>query len=97
MFYNAIGNDGVKHIAISDNLLSLTNLTLSDNNITDEGAKFLAKFLPLWVNLRRLDLRLNKIREDGQTALMEAVEKTEIKQLLLDKFEGFNVKSSGHL
>lgn len=97
LFYNAIGNEGVKYIAISDNLLSLTNLTLSDNNITDEGAKYLAKFLPLWTNLRRLDLRLNKIREEGQTALMEAKEKTEIKQLLLDKFEGFNVKTGGHL
>ncbi len=97
LFYNAIGNDGIKYIAISDNLLSLTNLTLSDNNITDEGAKSLAKFLPLWTNLRRLDIRLNKIREEGQLALMEAKEKTGIKQLLVDKFEGFNVKNSGHL
>ncbi len=97
LFYNAIGNEGVKYIAISDNLLSLVNLTLSDNNITDEGAKFLAKFLPLWQNLKRLDLRLNKIREEGQNALREAAEKTQIKQLLLDKFEGFNVKTGGHL
>ncbi|MFQ5482082.1 MAG: hypothetical protein ACE5ER_04925 [Nitrospinaceae bacterium] len=95
LFYNAIGNEGVKFIAISDNLLSLQNLTLSDNNITDEGAKYLAKFLPLWTNLRRLDLRLNKIREEGQAALREAAEKSEVKQILLDKFEGFNVKGGG--
>lgn len=97
LYYNAIGNDGAKQIAISDNLLSLSNLTLSDNNITDEGAKYIAKFLPLWTNLRRLDMRLNKIREEGQQALMEAKEKTGLEQLLLDKFEGFNVKGGGHL
>ena len=97
LFYNGIGNEGVKYIAISDNLLSLTSLTLSDNNITDEGAKHLAKFLPLFTNLVRLDMRLNKIKDEGKNALMEAAKIMELKQLLLDKVEGFQVKTSGHL
>lgn len=97
LFYNNLGNDGVKYLAVSDNLLSLQNLILSDNNITDEGAKYLAKFLPLFTNLMRLDLRLNKIKEEGKNALQEAAKKMELKQLLLDKVEGFQVKTGGHL
>ena len=97
LFYNALGNEGVKYLAVSDNLLSLTSLTLSDNNITDEGAKHLAKFLPLFTNLARLDMRLNKIKDEGKNALMEAAKIMELKQLLLDKVEGFQVKTSGHL
>jgi len=92
LFYNNIGNEGLKHVAISDNLLSLQILNLSDNNITDEGARTLAKFLPLWTNLARLDLRLNKIKEEGKAVLCEAQKLTNIKQLLLDKDEGFRVK-----
>jgi len=97
LFYNKIGNEGVKYLAVSDNLTSLVSLTLSDNDITDEGAKVLAKFLPLFTKLARLDMRLNKIREEGMNALKEAQKLTGIKQLLLDKFEGFNVKTAGHL
>ena len=97
LFYNSLGNDGVKYLAVSDNLLSLQNLILSDNNITDEGAKYLAKFLPLFTNLVRLDLRLNKIKEEGKHALQEAAKMMELKQLLLDKVEGFQVKTGGHL
>lgn len=97
LFYNKIGNEGIKYLATSDNLLSLKNLTLSDNDITDEGAKYLAKFLPLFTNLLRLDVRLNKIKEEGKNALREIQPKTTIKQLLLDKEEGFQVKTSGHL
>ncbi|PIQ95747.1 MAG: hypothetical protein COV67_13230 [Nitrospinae bacterium CG11_big_fil_rev_8_21_14_0_20_56_8] len=93
LFYNALGNDGVKFLAVSDNLLSLQNLVLSDNNITDEGAKAMARFLPLFTNLLRLDMRLNKIKEDGKEALREAQKITGIKHLLLDKEEGFQVKS----
>ncbi|MBI4384755.1 MAG: hypothetical protein HY579_12065 [Nitrospinae bacterium] len=94
LFYNAIGNDGVKAIAVSDNLLSLVNLNLSDNNITDEGARTMAKFLPLYANLTRLDMRFNKIKEEGKAALREAQKLTGIKQLLLDKEEGFQVKTA---
>ena len=97
LFYNSIGNEGVKYLAVSDNLLSLTSLTLSDNNITDEGAKYMAKFLPLFTNLARLDMRLNKIKDEGKNALLEAAKMMELKQLLLDKVEGFQVKTSGHL
>lgn len=93
MFYNKIGNDGVKYIAVSDNLLSLTNLSLADNDITDEGAKVMAKYLPLFTNLVRLDMRMNKIKEEGKKALREAQKLAEIKQLLLDKEEGFQVKA----
>ena len=97
LFYNKIGNEGVKYLAVSDNLLSLKNLILSDNDITDEGAKNLAKFMPLFSNLVRLDMRLNKIKEEGKNALLEAAKKMELKQLLLDKVEGFQVKTGGHL
>lgn len=97
LFYNSIGNEGVKYLAISNNLLSLSSLTLSDNNITDEGAKYLAKFLPLFTHLVRLDMRLNKIKDEGKDALREAARIMELKQLLLDKVEGFQVKTSGHL
>ena len=93
LFYNQIGNDGVKYIAVSDNLLSLQNLNLTDNEITDEGAIVLAKFLPLFTNLTRLDIRYNKIKEEGKEALCKAQEKTSLKQLLLDKVEGFQVKT----
>ncbi|QPJ64290.1 MAG: hypothetical protein G3M78_02310 [Candidatus Nitrohelix vancouverensis] len=93
LFYNSIGNDGVKFIAVSDNLLSLQNLVLSDNNITDEGAIAIARFLPLFSNLVRLDMRLNKIKDDGKNALKEAQEKSTVKHLLLDKVEGFQVKA----
>ena len=93
LFYNQIGNEGVKYIAVSDNLLSLQNLNLTDNDITDEGAVFLAKFLPLFTNLTRLDIRYNKIKEQGKEALRTTQEKTSLKQLLLDKVEGFQVKA----
>ena len=93
LFYNQIGNEGVKYIAVSDNLLSLQNLIISDNAITDEGAIYLAKFLPLFTNLTRLDIRLNKIKEEGKEALRKAQEKTNLKHLLLDKVEGFQVKA----
>ncbi len=91
--YNELGNEGVKYVAISDNLLTLTSLNLSDNNVTDEGARAIAKFLPLFTNLVRLDMRLNKIKEEGKKALLEAQKLTNIKQLLLDKEEGFQVKA----
>ncbi len=97
LFYNNLGNEGIKYLAVSDNLLSLQNLTLSDNNFGDEGAKMLAKFLPLFSNLVRLDVRLNKIKDEGKNALLEAQKLTNIKQLLMDKVEGFQVKTSGHL
>jgi len=93
LFYNKIGNDGIRYIAVSDNLLSLANLSLADNDITDEGAKYLAKFLPLYSNLVRLDMRMNKISEEGKNILQEAQKLAGIKQLLLDKVEGFQVKS----
>ncbi len=93
LFYNQLGNDGVKYLAVSDNLLSLQNLILSDNNITDMGAIYLAKFLPLFDNLVRLDLRLNKIKDDGKNALIEAQKMTGIQHLLLDKTEGFLVNA----
>ena len=93
LFYNQIGNEGVKYIAVSDNLLSLQNLNLTDNDITDEGAVYLAKFLPLFTDLTRLDIRYNKIKEQGKEALCTAQEKTNLKQLLLDKVEGFQVKA----
>ena len=93
LFYNEIGNDGVKFIAVSDNLQSLQNLVLSDNNITDEGALMLAKFLPLFPNLLRLDMRLNKLKEEGKQALEEAKKISKVKHLLLDKVEGFQVKA----
>ena len=93
LFYNKIGNEGVKYIAVSDNLLSLQNLVITENEITDEGAITLAKFLPLFTNLLRLDLRLNRIKEDGKNALKEAQNNSSVKHLLLDKVEGFQVKS----
>jgi len=77
---------------VSDNLLSLQNLVITDNEITDEGALVLAKFLPLFTNLVRLDLRLNRIRDDGKEALREAQKISTVKHLLLDKVEGFQVK-----
>jgi len=91
LFYNRINNEGAKYIAISDNLLSLRNLNLSDNGIGDEGALTLAKFLPLFSNLLRLDLRFNHIKEEGKQALLEAQSLSPVKQLLLDKEEGFLV------
>ena len=89
LFYNQIGNNGAKYIAVSDNLLSLQNLNLTDNDITDEGAIFLAKFLPLFTNLVRLDMRYNKVKDDGKEALHKAQEKTSLKHLLLDKIDRF--------
>jgi Ran GTPase-activating protein (RanGAP) involved in mRNA processing and transport len=91
LFYNDIGNEGAKYIAVSDNLQSLQNLVLSDNNITDEGAIVLAKFLPLFSNLVRLDMRLNKLKEEGKQALLDAQKLVGLKHLLLDKVEGFQV------
>jgi Ran GTPase-activating protein (RanGAP) involved in mRNA processing and transport len=91
LFYNSIGNEGVKYIAVSDNLQSLQNLVLSDNNISDEGAIMLAKFLPLFPNLVRLDMRQNQ--ETGKQALKDAQKLTDLKHLLLDKVEGFQVNA----
>jgi len=93
LFYNKIGNEGVKYIALSDNLQSLQNLILSDNEIGDEGALTLAKFLPLFPNLVRLDMRQNKLKDEGKEALREAQKMSSLKHLLLDKVEGFQVKS----
>jgi Ran GTPase-activating protein (RanGAP) involved in mRNA processing and transport len=70
----------------------LQNLVITDNGITDEGALLLAKFLPLFTNLVRLDLRLNRIRDEGKDALKEAQKVSNVKHLLLDKVEGFQVK-----
>jgi Ran GTPase-activating protein (RanGAP) involved in mRNA processing and transport len=92
MFYNRLGNEGVKYLAVSDNLLSLQNLVLTDNEITDEGALVLAKFMPLFTNLVRLDLRLNRLKDEGKDALKEAQKMSTVKHLLLDKVEGFQVK-----
>jgi len=93
LFYNGIGNEGAKFIAVTDNLQSLQNLVLSDNNISDEGAIMLAKFLPLFANLVRLDMRQNKIHESGKQALKDAQKLTDLKHLLLDKVEGFQVNA----
>ena len=93
LFYNNIGNEGVKFLAVSDNLLSLQNLIISDNNITDEGALYMAKFLPLYTNLVRLDIRLNKLKDEGRETLREAQKLMGLKHLLLDKVEGFQVKA----
>ncbi|MFQ5444152.1 MAG: hypothetical protein ACE5EK_05995 [Nitrospinales bacterium] len=93
LYYNQLDNDGAKYIAVSENLVSLANFNLSGNGIGDEGAKMLAKFLPLYTNLIRLDLRFNRIKEEGQEALREAQKLTKIKQLLLDVEEGFQVKT----
>jgi Ran GTPase-activating protein (RanGAP) involved in mRNA processing and transport len=93
LFYNKIGNEGAKYIALSDNLQSLQNLILSDNEIGDEGALVLAKFLPLFPNLVRLDMRQNKLKDEGKEALREAQKMSSLKHLLLDKVEGFQVKS----
>ena len=95
MYYNRIQDDGCKHIAVSNNLLSLRNLNLSNNEIGDEGAVVLAKFLPLFSNLIRLDIRFNRLKEEGKNALLEAQKKSEIKQLLLGTEEGFNVQEKG--
>ena len=92
MFYNRLGNEGVKYLAVSDNLLSLQNLVLTDNEITDEGALVLAKFMPLFTNLVRLDLRLNRLKDEGKNAIKEAQKMSTVKHLLLDKVEGFQVK-----
>ena len=93
LFYNNIGNEGVKFLAVSNNLLSLQNLIISDNNITDEGALYMAKFLPLYTNLVRLDIRLNKLKDEGKDTLREAQKLMGLKHLLLDKVEGFQVKA----
>ncbi len=93
LFYNQIGNEGIKYLAVSDNLLSLQNLIITDNGITDEGALVLAKFLPLFTNLVRLDLRLNRLKDEGKEALREAQKMSTVKHLLLDKVEGFQVKN----
>ena len=95
MYYNRIQDEGCKHIAISNNLLSLRNLNLSNNEIGDEGAVMLAKFLPLFANLIRLDIRFNRLKEEGKNALMDAQKRCELKQLLLGTDEGFNVQEKG--
>jgi len=95
LYYNRILDEGCKYLAVSDNLLSLRNLNLSNNEIGDEGALMLAKFLPLFSNLIRLDMRFNRLREEGKKALREVQKNTTIKQLLLDNEEGFNVQEKG--
>ncbi len=95
MYYNRIQDEGCKHIAVSNNLLSLRNLNLSNNEISDEGAILLAKFLPLFSNLIRLDVRFNRLKEEGKNTLLEAQKKCELKQLLLGTDEGFNVQEKG--
>ena len=95
LYYNRIQDEGCKYIAVSDNLLSLRNLNLSNNEIGDEGALMLAKFLPLFTNLLRLDMRFNRLREDGKKILRETQKNTTIKQIVLDNEEGFNVQEKG--
>ncbi len=95
LFYNRIMDEGCKHIAVSDNLLSLKNLNLSDNEIGDEGAIMLAKFLPLFTNLVRLDMRYNRLKEDGKAAMREVQKVMNLKHLLLDKDEGYNIEEKG--
>jgi len=95
LFYNRILDEGCKHIAVSDNLLSLKNLNLSDNEIGDEGAVMLAKFLPLFTNLVRLDMRYNRLKEEGKDAMREVQKVMGLKHLLLDKDEGYNIEEKG--
>ena len=58
------------------------------------------KVLYFWQNsyhfsstLTRLDIRYNKIKDEGKEALRKAKEKTSLKHLLLDKVEGFQVNA----
>ena len=95
LYYNRIQDEGCKYIAVSDNLVSLRNLNLSNNEIGDEGALMLARFLPLFTNLLRLDIRFNRLREDGKRTLLDIQKHTTIKQFLLDNEEGFNVQERG--
>jgi Ran GTPase-activating protein (RanGAP) involved in mRNA processing and transport len=95
LFYNRILNEGCKSLAVSDNLLSLKNLNLSDNEIADEGAVMLAKFLPLFTNLVRLDMRYNRLTDDGKEAMLEAQKVMGLKHLLLDKDEGYGIEEKG--
>ena len=95
MYYNRIQDEGCKYLAVSNSLISLRNLNLSNNEIGDEGAVMLAKFLPLFTNLIRLDIRFNRLKEEGKNALLEAQKKCELKQLLLGTEEGFNVQEKG--
>jgi Ran GTPase-activating protein (RanGAP) involved in mRNA processing and transport len=95
LFYNRILDEGCKHIAVSDNLISVKNLNLSDNEIGDEGAFMLARFLPLFTNLVRLDLRYNRLQEDGKAAMREAQKVMSLKHLLLDKDEGYAIEEKG--
>ncbi len=76
-----IGDEGVRALAQSPHLASLTHLDLYDNGIRDEGARALAQSEHL-TSLTQLDLEDNGIGEEGRRALNESVHLSDVKVVL---------------
>jgi Ran GTPase-activating protein (RanGAP) involved in mRNA processing and transport len=51
---------------------NIVELNLRDNDIRDEGAKYIAKFLAKCNTIKELDLRANPITEEGCNALRQS-------------------------
>lgn len=79
--YCGIGDEGVAALAGSGNFGGLRCLRLHHNRITGRGVRALARF----ERLEELDLRGNRIGEDGARALIEAPYAGSLKRLFLHR------------
>ncbi len=66
-----IGDDGLRELAISENLPALTELDCSSNEITSGGILALV-ITPMWPRLKSLILDNNPIGDDGAELLADA-------------------------
>ena len=73
--HNQLGDMGAEAFAFAlrDERCGLTDLNLSDNQISDEGALMLAEAMTLGCKLERLDLSNNQIGEAGGVAFAKAL------------------------
>lgn len=72
--YNSISDFGVRCLSSTINSSILKHVDLSENDITDEGAKYLAEMLKTNTNLRRLILSENQIGDNGVNVLATSLE-----------------------
>ena len=77
--------------------MNLSSLRLAENNISDAGAKSLAKALPSLTNLSTLDLDNNDISDAGARSLAEALSASSTEDrpyLTINCFKGNNISEA---
>jgi hypothetical protein len=73
--HNQIGNHGARYISkiIDGDNSILEHLDISNNKISTDGGKYLARSLRSGGKLRSLNLRLNRLHDEGCSLIMEGL------------------------